>query len=115
MLGRAHRQVVFGRRVRVLAEFLAARNSAGRWAVLDVGCGDGSIAKLVTLNKPGVSVEGIGNLRRAEIARSNANPSTAERSPTLTPHSTYACLVDVLHHVPDLAWDYAPAVRKRAA
>lgn len=99
MLGRAHRQVVFGRRVRVLAEFLAARIPAGA-AVLDVGCGDGSIAKLVTLNKPGVSIEGIEFAPRVNC-QIECKPFDGKTIPYADASVDVCMFVDVLHHVPD--------------
>lgn len=99
MLGRAHRQVVFGRRVRVLAEFLAARIPAGA-AVLDVGCGDGSIARLVTLNKPGVSVEGIEFAPRGNC-QIKCQPFDGRTIPYPDASFDVCMFVDVLHHVPD--------------
>jgi len=99
MLGRAHQRVVFGRRVRVLAEFLAERIPAGA-AVLDVGCGDGSIAKLVKRNNPGVSIEGIEFAPRASC-QIECKPFDGKSIPYPDAAVDVCMFVDVLHHVPD--------------
>ncbi|HEY2645710.1 MAG TPA: methyltransferase, partial [Candidatus Acidoferrales bacterium] len=58
VLGRLHRRTVFSRRVRVLAETLAAKIPASA-SVLDIGCGDGTIANLIKSCNPSVTIQGI--------------------------------------------------------
>lgn len=99
MLDRIHERAVFGRRVRVLAELVAARlPECGR--VLDIGAGDGTLAALVHERLSGVELTGIDVL---------------VRNATLIPVSSFdgwtipfddsafaaAVLVDVLHHAED--------------
>ena len=91
VLQTAHAKMVFGRRVRVLAECLSARIPQ-RALVLDIGCGDGTIASL--LAKPGseISIEGVefAPVRNAGFrAARSMEPSC--RLPTA--RSTYACLL----------------------
>jgi SAM-dependent methyltransferase len=99
LLGHVHRRAVFGRRVRVLAELLATRIPEGA-SVLDIGCGDGSIAKLVTSYNPSVTMQGI------EFApRGNCMIECKAFDGSSIPYSAASfdvCLfVDVLHHVRD--------------
>jgi SAM-dependent methyltransferase len=97
ILGKVHRRTVFGRRIRVLAELLATRIPAGA-AVLDIGCGDGTIAKLVTDYNPSVTMQGI------EFApRVNCMIESQAFDGSSIPYSAASfdvCMfVDVLHHV----------------
>src|ERR1035438_5509692 len=55
---RGHQSFVHQRRVRVLAETLAARIPQGA-GVLDIGCGDGTIACLIAQLRPDVSIKGV--------------------------------------------------------
>jgi SAM-dependent methyltransferase len=99
ILGRVHRRAVFGRRVRVLAELLAARIPAGA-SVLDIGCGDGSIAKRITSFNPSVNVQGIEYAPRVNcMIECKAFDGSSIPYPT---ESIDVCMfVDVLHHVRD--------------
>jgi SAM-dependent methyltransferase len=99
LLKRAHGRAVFGRRVRVLADSLAARIPPGS-SVLDIGCGDGTIANLLQTLVPRVSVKGI------EFApRPNCKIECAAFDGSIIPYpaeSFDVCMfVDVLHHLPD--------------
>ena len=55
---RWHHTFVHERRTRVLAETLAAQIQHGA-AVLDIGCGDGTIASHIAHLRPDVSVQGV--------------------------------------------------------
>jgi SAM-dependent methyltransferase len=99
LMGRAHQRAIFGRRVRVLAKMLAARIPAGS-SVLDIGCGDGTIAKLIAGHQSSVTVQGI------EFApRANCMIECKAFDGATIPHPSASfdvCLfVDVLHHVRD--------------
>jgi SAM-dependent methyltransferase len=83
----------------VLAELLATQIPA-RAAVLDIGCGDGTIARLATNYDPSVSVQGI------EFApRGNCLIECAAFDGSTIPYpaaSFDVCMfVDVLHHLGD--------------
>jgi SAM-dependent methyltransferase len=98
-LGRVHQRAVFNRRVRVLAELLAARIPA-RASVLDIGCGDGTIAKLIANHNPSATMQGI------EFApRENCGIKCKAFDGSTIPYPTASfdvCMfVDVLHHVKD--------------
>lgn len=62
-LGRAHDRFVFNRRVRVLVDQIGALVPAGA-QILDVGTGDGQIARLIGEKQAGVQVEGIDVMLR---------------------------------------------------
>lgn len=98
-VGRFHSRAVFGRRVRVLADHLAGLLPAGA-AVLDVGCGDGSIARRMMDLRPDVRVTGLDVLVRPETHVPVEHFDGAE-----IPHENGAfdavTMVDVLHHTAD--------------
>ena len=99
LIGAAHSSVVYGRRVRVLTERLAAampRNAR----VLDVGCGDGLISSLVKQRRPDLTIEGIEILKRPQTHI----PVTLFDGKSI-PHGDGSfdavMFVDVLHHTDD--------------
>lgn len=108
MVGKLHGGMVYGRRVRILADALAAalprRRSGSPDAaprrVLDVGCGDGLIASLVQQRRPDVRIEGIEILRRPHTHI----PVTLFDGKSI-PHASAGfdavMFVDVLHHTDD--------------
>jgi len=63
----AHAKIVFGRRVRVLSEILSARIPPGS-AVLDIGCGDGTIGNLLAERGTEISIEGVEFAPRPQCA-----------------------------------------------
>ena len=104
-----HQCLVHGRRVRVLAELLAEKVPANS-ALLDIGCGDGTIASLIQSAVPSTQFEGI------EIA-----PRPACRIPCRAfdglcipfPDESFdvCMLVDVLHHTNNIREILAEASR----
>jgi len=108
-LRRLHTGLVAGRRARALANLLAAELDPAA-SVLDVGCGDGTIATLIAAQLPGVKIHGL------EVA---ARPSCSIEyqlfDGTNIPHpanSYDVCMfVDVLHHTDDPRLVLAEAAR----
>jgi SAM-dependent methyltransferase len=99
VLQAAHARMVFGRRVRVLAEVLSARIPQ-RAVVLDIGCGDGTIGSL--LAKPGseMSIEGVEFAPRPQC-RIPCRPFDGARLPFADGSFDVCLFVDVLHHTDD--------------
>lgn len=99
MINDLHANLVFGRRVRVLAAAIAERLPANA-SVLDVGCGSGDMAAAVMALRPDVTIEGIDVLVRPNTAI----PVTrydGDHIPFADGHFDAAIIVDVLHHTDD--------------
>jgi SAM-dependent methyltransferase len=96
ILNRAHGALIFGRRVRILAANLAQEIPIGA-EVLDVGTGDGSIAKAITLQRPDIKIEGIDVLIRPST-HIPVRPFDGEHIPLPEKSVDVVSFVDVLHH-----------------
>jgi SAM-dependent methyltransferase len=98
-VGAVHSRVVHGRRVRVLAGHLTELlPDAG--TVLDVGCGDGSIAARLMEARPGLRIEGIDVLVRPET-RVPVTRFDGMHIPFPDGSFDVVTFVDVLHHTTD--------------
>jgi SAM-dependent methyltransferase len=96
-----HQALVHQRRVRVLAETLAAQIPPSA-SVLDIGCGDGTIASLIAQLRPDIPIKGVEVMVRADCHV----PCTQFDGNTLpfAENSIDVCmLVDVLHHTSDVS------------
>ncbi len=101
LLESIHRRVIFERRVRVLAESLAAQIPPGA-SVLDIGCGDGAVASLIQRHLPSVTIQGIEIAPRPSC-QIECVPFDGVTIP-YPPESFDVCLfVDVLHHSHSIA------------
>ena len=110
-----HGRLIFGRRVRALADNIADMIPDGATTLLDVGCGDGTLARSITQRRPGLRATGL------EI---RARPHTAipvqEFDGLILPFADRShdvvILVDVLHHAeePTLLIREARRVASRA-
>ncbi len=94
-----HARHVFGRRIRVLAGHfanLAPQNAS----VLDVGCGDGQLDKVLLAQRPDLCLEGIDVLVRPDTAIP-VRPFDGDTIPNADKSVDVVMFVDVLHHTED--------------
>ena len=99
VLDRVHEAYFYGRRVRRLADHLSGMIPSG-CRLLDVGCGDGRLAHLLSEKRPDLSVEGVDVLARKQTWF----PVKLFDGTTLPyPEASFdgIMLIDVLHHVRD--------------
>lgn len=109
LLNQAHGAVVFRRRIRVLSQALADHmDHVG--TVLDVGCGDGTLAQAVMATKPGLRFEGVDVFLRPHVAIP-AQAYDGERLPFADDAFDWTTIVDVLHHTDDPASVLAECAR----
>ena len=111
--GALHQKLVHKRRVRVLANHLAAlipRQSK----VLDVGCGDGAIDSLIMQQSPGVLIEGIDVLVRP-ATKISVGQFDGLHIPYPDASFDVVMFIDVVHHAdnPLLLLQEASRVGKR--
>jgi SAM-dependent methyltransferase len=97
--GKVHDSVVLTRRVGVLAGHLAGLLPP-RARVLDIGCGDGLLARRVTEMRSDVSIEGIDVLVQPDAGIA-VKPFDGSTIPFLSASFDAAMLIDVLHHTVD--------------
>jgi SAM-dependent methyltransferase len=96
LVGKVHAEIVFERRVRVLAEHLSAALPAGA-RVLDVGCGDGKLDSLILESRPDLSILGLDVLVRPRT-HIPVTPFDGNRIPHGDDSFDVVMFVDVLHH-----------------
>ena len=99
VLQAAHAKMVFGRRVRVLAEVLSARIPQ-RALVLDIGCGDGTIGSLLAERCSEISIEGVEFAPRPQCGI-RCRPFDGAKLPFADGSFDVCLFVDVLHHTDD--------------
>lgn len=109
LLNNVHDRAVFKRRVRVLSGHLADELRDGG-TVLDVGCGDGSIAHAVMARNPRLDVQGIDVMLRPHSAIP-AKVYDGDHIPFADKAFDWVTIVDVLHHTDDPARVLAECVR----
>ena len=98
-VGLVHDRAVFSRRVRILADRLLPLLPPGP-RLLDIGCGDGRIAKALIARRPDLAIDGYDVLARPNAAI----PVTSfdgTRLPVPDDAADAVLLVDVLHHTED--------------
>jgi SAM-dependent methyltransferase len=99
VIGNLHGRFVYGRRVQVLSHHFAEmipRNAS----VLDVGCGDGLIAKLILARRPDLAIDGIDVTLRP---KPHIPVKTFDGRTIPYPDTSFdiVSFVDVLHHTED--------------
>lgn len=109
-IARGHRALVFGRRARVLSEALAPLIPANARSVLDIGCGDGTIASLIAACRPDLAVEGVEVIPRPSC-RVPCRAFDGEKLPFPDGSFDVCLFVDVLHHTTDVTQLLREAVR----
>jgi SAM-dependent methyltransferase len=109
LLNRVHDFVIFGRRVKVLSQALAAAIPTGG-AVLDLGCGDGQVAVGLMALRPDLAVQGVDVLLRP-VTHIPVTLYDGARLPLADHSFDYVTIVDVLHHTDDAAAVLAEASR----
>ena len=94
-----HQDLVFNRRVQVLSQALAELLPRGA-TVLDVGCGNGLIALLISELRPDVTISGIDVLLRPDT-HIPVESFDGSRIPRADGSVDMVMFVDVLHHTED--------------
>lgn len=99
LLGKAHGNLVFSRRVRQLCKHLSDLMPQSA-KVLDVGCGDGTLAMLIKQLRPDVEIEGIDVLVRGKT-QIPVKEFDGVTIPFEDNTFDVVMFVDVLHHTDD--------------
>lgn len=94
-----HHEYVFLRRIRVISDEIA-KQMPDNVRVLDIGCGDGTISKMIAEKKPGTQYEGIDIMARPTCAIP-FKEYDGVHIPYPDNSFDAAQYTDVLHHVPD--------------
>lgn len=97
-----HSRLIFGRRVQALADNIAAMIPDGSVSLLDVGCGDGTLARSIVERKPGLAAEGV-EIRARPVTAISVREFDGRTLPFGDRSHDVVMLVDVLHHAEDPA------------
>ncbi len=99
LLGELHGEAVFQRRVRVLSAALSDLIPDAA-TVLDVGCGDGLIDRLIGERRPDLTISGVDVMVRP-ATHIPVEPFDGQTLPLGDGSLDVVMLVDVLHHADD--------------
>jgi SAM-dependent methyltransferase len=99
-IGTLHKNLVFGRRTRALAEELAKAIPEEGNTVLDVGCGDGTIDALIKAMRSSLDITGVDVLLRP-ASRIPVQIFDGQHLPFPNQSFDVVMFVDVLHHTDD--------------
>ena len=92
-----HGRLVFGRRVRALAKNIETMIPSGTRTLLDVGCGDGTLARAVVRRRPEIEPNGVEIRARPQTAIP-VREFDGLQLPFADQSFDVVMLVDVLHH-----------------
>jgi ubiquinone/menaquinone biosynthesis C-methylase UbiE len=95
-----HSRLVLGRRVQVLARHAAELVPEGAESVLDLGCGDGSLARLVMERRPELTFHGL-EIRARPVTAIPVQEYDGFRIPCPDRSYDVVLVADVLHHAED--------------
>ncbi len=99
LLNAVHGAAIFNRRVKVLATHVADL-IPNRGSVLDLGCGDGSVAVALMRIRPDLKVEGVDVMVRP-VTHIPVTPYDGVTLPFDDGAFDYVTIIDVLHHTDD--------------
>ena len=100
-IARSHRTLIFGRRTRVLADVLAPLIPGEACTVLDIGCGDGTVGRLICERRPELIFEGVEVIPRP-ACQIPCRAFDGAKLPFPDQSFDVCLLVDVLHHTSDV-------------
>lgn len=109
ILNTVHGRMVFQRRIRVLCDHISAALGASG-TVLDLGCGDGSLASAVMERKPGLAFRGIDVFVRPRTVIP-VEVFDGVTIPAASGSFDWVTIVDVLHHTDNPGLLVAEAAR----
>jgi SAM-dependent methyltransferase len=92
-----HGRLIFGRRVRAIAENIAQMIPSGVASMLDVGCGDGTLARSIMERRSGLTAEGV-EIRARPVTAIPVREFDGRILPFADRSRDVVMLVDVLHH-----------------
>lgn len=99
LVNQIHENMVYGRRANVLANSIRRLIPLGA-RVLDVGCGDGLISKLIVSGRPDLEIEGVDVLLRP-TSHIPVRQYDGEHLPYSDNSFDVVTFTDVLHHTDD--------------
>ena len=100
LLKNLHHKYVFLRRINVLSTQIA-QQLPNDIRILDIGCGDGTISKMILENKKNVSIEGIDVFAR-ETCAIPFKMFDGKTIPFAANEYDATMFVDVLHHTTNI-------------
>lgn len=95
-----HSKLIFGRRVQALADNIAQMIPDGLTTLLDVGCGDGTLARSIIERRPDMEPTGV-EIRARPLTVIPVQEFDGRILPFSSGSYDVVMLVDVLHHADD--------------
>ena len=110
LLNAAHGALIFRRRVEALADSLAIAIPTDAIRVLDLGCGDGQVARALMRRRPELVIEGV-DVRVRPVTHIPVTAYDGGRLSFADRQFDCVTIVDVLHHTDDPGFVLAEAAR----